>query len=274
LKKLNYFQNKPKALKIDVNGYLSRLGLERQEPSLKYLKALQKAHLLHIPFENLDIHYGRKIILDYSKIYDKVVKRKRGGFCYELNGIFYHLLYHLGFDCHIISAEVMNSEAGEFGKPFDHMAIIVSLANQNWLCDVGFGDGIINPIKVVVNEPQIDYTKYWKIETDADERLILKESSDTSTYKSTLRFTLEEKQLIQFMEMCEYHQNSPESTFTNKKLVTKLLPNGRVTLTGRKLKIHDLGESKEIELMNEDEFLSKLQHHFGISFKDLIPEKD
>lgn len=273
MKKLNFFQNKPKASKIDVTAYLDRVGLKQEEPTLSYLKKLQKAHLLHIPFENLDIHYGSKIILDYSKIFDKVIIRKRGGFCYELNGLFYHLLYHLGYDCHVISGRVMSEQTGEFGRPYDHMAIVVCLEDAEWLVDVGFGDGAISPLKIKVGEIQMDFTRYWKLDTDPDENLILKLSNDTSYFATKLLFTLEEKQLIQFIEMCEYHQTSPASPFTQKKLVTMLTSGGRVTLTDRKLKVSELGEVYEYDILNEDEFLSKLEYHFGISPRQLIPKE-
>ncbi|WP_462253810.1 arylamine N-acetyltransferase family protein [Ekhidna sp.] len=271
MNKLNFFQNKPKASKIDVEAYLQRIGQIREEPSLQYLKKVQKAHLLNVPFENLDIHYGSKIILDYAKIFEKIVTRKRGGFCYEANGLFYHLLYHLGFDCHVIAAQVFDEQSEEFGRPFDHMAIVVNLDNDQWLVDVGFGDGPISPIKIS-KEIQMDYTRYWKLDTDPDENFILKVSNDTSYFKTKYLFTTEEKQLIQFMEMCEYHQNSAASPFTGKKLISQLTANGRVTLTDKKLKILELGEVVETDIMHEDEFLSKLQHHFGITHHQLIPK--
>lgn len=274
MKKLNFFQNKPKATRIDVAAYLKRIGEHGQEPSLQFLKSLQKSHLLHIPFENLDIHYRSKIILDYKRIFDKVVSNNRGGFCYELNGLFYHLLYHLGFDCYIISARVMSEKTNEFGRPYDHMAIVVNLNNQKWLVDVGFGDGPITPLKINVGEVQMDYTRYWRIDTDPDENLILRMSNDTNYFKSKYLFTTDEKQLIQFMEMCEYHQNSQDSPFTQKKLVTLLTNNGRVTLTDRHLKILELGELSESDIMHEDEFLSKLEHHFSITHQQLIPKEE
>lgn len=272
MKKLNYFQNRPKALRIDVDAYLKRLDLQHEVPTINYLKKLQKAHLLNIPFENLDIHYGSKIILDYVKIFQKVVMNHRGGFCYELNGLFYHLLYHLGFDCYVIAAQVYSEQTQEFGKPFDHLVIIVTIDSQQFLVDVGFGDGPISPLKITKNV-QMDYTRYWRIDTDPDENLILKVSNDTSYFQTKYLFTTEEKQLIQFMEMCEYHQSSPGSPFTQKKLISQLTPNGRVTLTERKLKILDLGEVTEKDIMHEDEFLSKLEHHFGINHRQLIPKK-
>ncbi|MEQ9007550.1 MAG: arylamine N-acetyltransferase, partial [Ekhidna sp.] len=222
---------------------------------------------------NLDIHYGNKIVLDYRQIFEKVVNRGRGGFCFELNGLFYHLLYHLGYNCYIISGEVKNESSGQFGKAFDHMAIVVLLDDEQWLADVGFGDGIISPLKIKVGIVQMDYTRYWKIETDPDENLLLKVSDDTSLYKTKLRFTTKERQLIQFMEMCEFHQTSLESPFTQKKLVTKITANGRVTLTDRKLKITELGKKSDSEILHEDDFLSKLEHHFGISLHQLIPKR-
>lgn len=273
MRKLNFFQNRPKATKIDVEGYLKRIGLNQEEPTHSYLKSLQKSHLLNVPFENLDIHYKSKIILDYRRVFEKVVTRKRGGFCYELNGLFYHLLYHLGFECYVISAQVWNPEKEEFGRPYDHMAIIVLINDERWLVDVGFGDAIISPLKLKVNQVQMDYTCYWKVDTDPDENLILKMSKDTSYFESKYLFTTEERQLIQFMEMCEYHQSSQDSPFTQKKLISQLTPNGRVTLTDRKLKILEMGEVKESEIMNEDEFLSKLEQHFGISKRQLVPKE-
>ncbi|NQZ77638.1 MAG: arylamine N-acetyltransferase [Ekhidna sp.] len=273
MSKLNYFQNKPKASPIDLKSYLERIKCQREPPSLTYLKKLQKQHLLHIPFENLDIHYGRKIILDYQQIFKKIVHEKRGGFCHELNGLFYHLLYHLGFNCYIISAKVWNEDKGAFGRPFEHMAIVVTIENDQWYVDVGFGDGLVSPFKVRKGEVRIDYTKYWKLDTDPDDNFVLKNSDDASVFSNKLLFTTDEKQLIQFMEICNFQQTSPESSFTQKKLITQLTNTGRVTLTDKRLKISSLGEIEEIEVLHEDDFLSKLEHHFKIEKEHFNPFK-
>ncbi|HYK47600.1 MAG TPA: arylamine N-acetyltransferase, partial [Parafilimonas sp.] len=75
---------------MDVDRYLRRINYEgTREPNLTLLAALQKQHLLHVPFENLDIHYKTPIELNVPRIFEKVVHNKRGGFCYELNGLFY-----------------------------------------------------------------------------------------------------------------------------------------------------------------------------------------
>ncbi|GAB4253087.1 MAG: arylamine N-acetyltransferase [Ekhidna sp.] len=273
--RLNYFHNKPKAARIDVNAYLQRIAEKRETPSLHYLKSLHRSHLIHIPFENLDIHYKQRIVLDYQKVYQKVIERGRGGFCYELNGLFYLLLANLGFECHLISAQVKSKETGEFGKPFDHMAVVVRLEDQEWLVDVGFGaNGIITPKKIEKNTVQMDYTRYWRFITDPDENLLLQVSDDTSTFSTMQKMTTDEKQVIEFYGMCEYHQTSPASPFTQKKIATRLTPEGRIILTDRVLKILELGTSREIPILNEDEFLSKLQQHFGISLHQLIPREN
>ncbi len=271
MKKPKNFHKKLRTEKIDVESYLSRIKLTRKAPSIQYLKELQRAHLLHIPFENLDIHYRNKILLNYPRIFEKIVTNRRGGFCYELNGLFYHLLHHLGFECYIISAKVFNDQSRDWGKDFGHMAIIVELDDEQWLADVGFGDGPISPLRLRIGEVQMDYTRYWRIESDVDKNLILKKSADTCFFKSQYFFSPQRKQLIQFMAMCEFYQKSSESPFTQKKLITKLTSTGRVTLTDRKLKVSKLGSSEEWPIMHEDEFLSKLGHHFGISFQQLTP---
>jgi N-hydroxyarylamine O-acetyltransferase len=273
LKKLDSFLSSQKIFSIDQSAYLKRIGVEKEEPSLSFLRTLHKNHLLNIPFENLDIHYGQKIVLDYQKVFKKVIERHRGGFCYELNGLFYQLLLSLGFRCHLISGRVRNRETDELGREFDHMIILVFDESDSWLIDVGFGEGFIEPKKIDTKTVQMDYTKYWRMTQDADENYLLQVSNDASHFETIYQFDLVPRQMIEFMWMCDYHQTSPDSFFTGKKLITQLTPTGRVTLTDRTLKIHSLSTTSEMDILNEDEFLSKLKEHFGISFKQLIPKQ-
>ncbi|MFT6866959.1 MAG: N-hydroxyarylamine O-acetyltransferase [Cyclobacteriaceae bacterium] len=267
-RKLNYFKTRSKVKSINVSPYLERLGLSIGLHDIAFLKKIHKAHLLHIPFENLDIHYGKKIILDINQIYKKIILEKRGGFCYELNGLIYHLLSNLGYECSLISARVKRNEG--WGAAFDHMLVMVELNNEKWLVDVGYGSLFVEPKKLVLNTPQLDYNNYYKFETDVDENWILKKSRDNSVYSTIYRFDLQAHELIEFLPMCNYHQESDKSTFTQNKLITQLFSNGRITLTDRKLKIELDGILNEKPIMNEDEFLSKLEHHFGIDSRKLI----
>lgn len=267
-RRLNYFQTQSKIKAIETEAYLERLGLDSELHDLNFLKKIHKAHLLNIPFENLDIHYHKKIMLDIQRIFQKVIREKRGGFCYELNGLMYHLLSNLGYECRLLSAKVNGKEG--WGQDFDHMIVLVELNNEKWLVDVGFGNLFVEPKKLVLNVPQLDYNYYYKFETDPDDNWILKKSRDNSTYNTIYMFDLKPHELIEFLPMCNFHQESEKSMFTQNKLITQLFRNGRITLTDRKLKLELNGEIDEKPIMNEDEFISKLEQYFHIDGRSLI----
>lgn len=257
---------RPKRPKIDVEAYLSRINVRQNyQPTLAYLKQLHRSHLFAIPFENLDIHHGRKIMLDVHRSFRKVIEEQRGGFCYELNGLFYHLLLQLKFDCKLISARVFR-EDGSLGPDFDHMAIVVRIDGVRWLVDVGFGDSFIEPKRLEPYQTMLDYNRYFKFEMDPDDNFILMMSDEGVDYREKYAFSLETKEYIQFLDMCDYHQSAPESPFLKKKMITIATKSGRITLTDRLLKTTHLGTVMETALLNEDEFYSKLEHHFGIRF--------
>src|ERR1700692_3852675 len=115
---------------MDLDDYLKRLSYHGSlEPTHRTLQALHEAHLLAVPFENLDIHIGRKILLDEGALWAKIVEQRRGGFCYELNSTFAWLLRTLGFQVELLSASVAN-EAGGFGPEFDSPKLLVSLSGE------------------------------------------------------------------------------------------------------------------------------------------------
>ena len=150
---------------MDQKTYLNRINyLGELKPTLEVLKDLQKSHLLSVPFENLDIHFNRPIELDPRKIYQKIVETNRGGFCYELNGLFYELLKSLGFKVKRISARVYDQTKG-FGPEYDHLAIITRINETEYLADVGFGEFVFHPLKIELNKPQLDERGEFRVET-------------------------------------------------------------------------------------------------------------
>src|SRR5215207_9436793 len=154
-----------KGRRVDTTAYLKRIDYRGPlAPTAATLRRLQVAHLLSVPFENLSIHAGEPIVLDEDALFDKIVVRRRGGFCYELNGLFAALLRALGFHVEMLSAGVM-SQAGEFGPEFDHMALLVSLA-ERWLVDVGFGDSFIEPLLLAERAEQAQGGRAYRIDED------------------------------------------------------------------------------------------------------------
>ena len=130
---------------MDVAAYLERINYHGTTvPSAETLRALQVAHLQTVPFENLSIHAGEPIVLEDEALLTKIVKRRRGGFCYECNGLFAALLRALGFDVTMLAAEVAKKDGG-YTQPFEHMTLMVN-GGRRWLVDVGFGDSFLEPL--------------------------------------------------------------------------------------------------------------------------------
>src|SRR6185369_11099575 len=113
----------------------------------------------------LSIHSGESIVLDEDALYTKIVDQRRGGFCYELNGLFAGLLRALGFDVAMLAAGVARPD-GSFGPIFDHMALMVTL-NERWLVDVGFGDSFLEPLLLDSRDDQVEGTRTFRL-VDAD----------------------------------------------------------------------------------------------------------
>jgi len=142
---------------MEIEKYLERIEFKGNTgPTIELLTALQKRHLLSIPFENLDIHYKTPIKLSPPDIYQKVVIKRRGGFCYELNSLFGDLLRSLGFKVKLISARVFNQQQQIFSPEFDHLAIIAKIDSTDYLADVGFGEFSFAPLKIELNTVQKD----------------------------------------------------------------------------------------------------------------------
>jgi N-hydroxyarylamine O-acetyltransferase len=248
---------------MKTQDYLDRINFSSDNisPTLENLKQLQKQHLLTVPFENLDIHWGRPINLDLHSFYKKVVEKRRGGFCYELNGLFAQLLLSLGFKSRIISARVSNGHGG-FGKEFDHLAILTSIEGNDYLTDVGFGDFIAEPLKFVLDFQQKDKNGIYLIRKFDNEYFEVVKKDGKSRVSEYIFKNLT-RDLDEFAGMCDFHQ-SPESHFAKGKMCSRMIADGRITLTDKKFIINSDGNKNEIEVRTDDEFMDVLKREFGI----------
>lgn len=248
---------------MNIKKYLNRIQTDSDvSPDLDSLKKLHINHLYNIPFENLDIHYNKKLILNPDHLQKKILDNKRGGYCYELNGMFFLLLKELGFNAKMISARVNNAKGG-WGEEFDHLAIIVKL-DELWLADVGFGDSFIEPLKFEMDVVQKNVNGYYKIEKYDEDYYKLSKSSDGKEFFDEYIFTLRERQLEEFEGMNNYQQTAPDSHFRKGKVCTIANKNGRVTLSDYKLIITDGDKKFTKEIKGETEFKEKLFEQFGI----------
>lgn len=261
-----------------VAPYLDRIHFSAQEgssglkPSLRTLRDVHTAHLLTVPFENLSIHYGQPIVLHEEALYEKVVRRRRGGFCYELNGLFARLLQSLGFQVTLLSAGVAGA-GGDFSPDFDHLTLLVHhLDGADWLADVGFGDSFRLPLRVEADMEQTDADgrvyRLLREETASEEQpkhdaWIMQRFSE-GTWESQYRFTLQPHTLIDFTERCHYQQTSPESHFTQKRICTLAVPTGRITVSDLRLITTTHGTREEQIIGSEEEYRDVLARRFGI----------
>ena len=232
-----------------VARYLDRLGV-----TARGLADLHLAHLIAVPFENLSIHANERIHLDVDWLFDKLVTRRRGGFCYELNGLFAELLRALGHRVDLLAARVVGS-GGTLGIPFDHMCLRV---DDVWLADVGFGDSFITPLRLDTQEVQHDGRRGFRVVEDGGARFV--EDSGRRVYV----FELAPHALADFAPGCEHHQTSPDSHFTRGRVVSRLLPSGRVTLRDDRLITTDLAGAKSETAVGGD-WRRLLAEHFGIA---------
>ena len=241
----------------NVAAYLERIDYDgTTTPSAETLRALQLAHLQTVPFENLSIHAGEPILLDDEELFTKIVERRRGGFCYECNGLFAALLRALGFEVTMLSAEVANKD-GSYSQPFDHMTLMVSGA-QRWLVDVGFGDSFLEPLLLDERSEQNGF----KV-VDEDPYLILMRRQG-KVWTPQYRFTLRPYQYEDFAGMCRYHQTSPESHFTQKRICSRATESGRITLSEMRLIQTRYEERHEQVLATQQEYDDALAQHFGV----------
>ncbi len=246
---------------IDVDRCLERIGYSgATEPTLYTLRALQMAFLLKVPFENLDIHIGRQIKLSLEDIYEKIVSRRRGGFCYECNILFFELLKALGFQVEYLSARMVKGTAA--GPEYDHMVLLVTL-EHDYLVDVGNGQSCREPLRLDGTNSAASEGYTYRVSTHGEDYALYYQQQNAE-WSPRFLFTLTPRERAEFSAMCHYHQTSPDSLFTQHRLVTIATPEGRITLTNMQLRITRGLETHEIVLRSETEYHEILEQYFGI----------
>jgi len=243
---------------LDIKSYLSRFhALPFEKASLENISELQSLHLQYVPFENFDVIRKIPIYLNLERIYEKIVDNNRGGYCYELNGLFHWLLSKLEYDVHLVAATVLRTD-GKWAKADTHAAMIVYL-DEPYLVDVGFGAATPRiPIPLSGRKLNDSISTYWinTLENGLYDLVMHNKYGERIIY----RFSSDQKELIDFHEGCVFNQVSKESSFTSIEIATRNTPNGQITLTDRTLKLTEDGVSQKKEVTEEEKnnFLKSL----------------
>jgi len=244
-------------------AYLARIGAESGPATAETLHALQLAHLSTVPFENLSIHLGEPIVLAEDALFEKIVTGRRGGFCYELNGLFAALLTHLGYSVTLHEARVYGD--GRLGVPFDHLALRVEL-DRPWLVDVGFGDFSYRPLLLDSIDDQADPGGIFRV-TPADHGDLDVSQDGRPQYRIDPR----PYELSAFVPTCWYQQTSPDSHFTRSLTCSRLTESGRITVSGRRLITTAADGTRTEQALDGDEAIrAAYRAHFGFEL-DRLP---
>jgi N-hydroxyarylamine O-acetyltransferase len=250
-----------------AEAYLRRIGLSPPlTADAATLRVLHRAHQIAVPFENLSIHLGEPISLDEDDLVTKIVRNRRGGFCYELNGAFGLLLETLGAQVTRLAARVHGAKG--LGPPYDHLALLVRLPDGSgpWLADVGFGRNSVAPLMLDSRAEHEDPGGRFLLADTADGDIdVLKDG------QPQYRMELRARSLPDFIATCWWQQTSPLSHFVEETVCSRLTEDGgRISISGRTLIRTSDGSRTEEQLPSDDALLAAYRDHFGISL-DRVP---
>lgn len=248
---------------MDLDAYLERVGYHGSlEPTRDTLSALHRAHLLSIPYENLDIHLRRDLSLDAARIFDKLVTRRRGGWCFEMNGLFAWALRELGFRVTLLGATVARAAGRPPPEP-DHLVLLAEVEGAQ-LVDVGFGDGLLEPLPLSVGRYRQGYLSYGL--TCKGETWQFHDHPYGAAREFS--FTLEPRRLSDFSGMCCALQTSPESGFVRVAVCQRFSETGFSMLRGAVLREVTAAGVRERVLRSAADFDAVLRERFGLELDD------
>lgn len=216
--------------RLDLEAYLERIGYAAAPAAdASTLRGLHRAHAATIPFENLDIVLGRNIEIDLDNVQDKLVRHRRGGYCFEHNMLFAAVLERLGFGVTRLAARVQPARPG----PRTHMLLRVVADGDPWLADVGFGASLLEPLPL---EDTIASQGAWtyRLESSAPGEWLL-QSRGPDGWSDMYAFTLEPQRPIDYAVYNHYAATHPRSPFTGQVVALRTDPQFQRALRGREL---------------------------------------
>ena len=250
---------------LNLDAYFERIGYAGpREASLETLAALHTAHLGAIPFENVDVLFGRPIRLDLASLQAKLINRRRGGYCFEQNTLFAAVLRRLGFPVTTLEARVRPPGATRT-LPRTHMVLRVELPDRAVLADVGFGgDGPLEPVDLDGRVSEQGATAYRTVE-EGSVRVLQIRSGDA--WRDLYAFTLDEALPIDFEVANHYTSTFPTSRFVTTLTAQLSLPDERRILRDRTLTVRR-GSTETHRAIKDHDVLPLLREYFGLELPD------
>lgn len=259
--------------RLDLDAYLDRIGAEAGPPNEATLRALVGAHARAIPFENLDIARGLPIRLDLASLEDKLVRRRRGGYCFEQNTLLRHVLDALGFRARPLAARVRH--LGPPLRPRTHMLLLVDLGGRPFLADVGFGGrNLREPLPFQIGVPIVQDRETYRLDREEDDVVVLRALLGDGA-RDLYAFGLEPQHHADFEMASWFTSSHPSSRFVNHKLAARVAEGRRVSLVDRELRVvttdPDGGEHVATSEVERADYLAVLREHLGIELPEDPP---
>jgi N-hydroxyarylamine O-acetyltransferase len=263
-------------MSFDLDAYFERIRLaERPACDLDGLAALQRAHRLAIPFENLDIRLGRGIAIDSESVFAKLVTRRRGGYCFEQNRLFCDALTELGFTVRPLLARVWFGASATPGRT--HMVLLVTIDGQDWLADAGFG-GSYSPVMPLIEgaEATAPDGALFRLTHDRRGWMLSRDGNPATTdgresgegWVEQFSFTLDEVPQIDLVMSNHWTATAPNTRFTDLVVVSIVLPHGFAALTDRDYRRHSAGEDTTGVIDDPRVYRLRLSMLFGIDLSE------
>lgn len=249
---------------MELAAYLDRIRFTGAvSPDLTTLTALHRAHQLTIPFENLDVQLRRPLVFDLAPSYDKLVNRRRGGWCYEMNGVMGWALREIGFDVTRICAGVMREKTGD-AQLGNHLCLLVRL-DQPYLVDVGFGGSLAEPLPLRVFEREDRPYRIWLQEIEGG-YWRFSESANDAPFSFDFAAAPADEALL--AKQCRFLQTDPTSGFVRNLVVQRRTADSHVSLRGRVLKVTHSTHKHKTRLDSPEELVATLRAKFDLD----VPE--
>lgn len=232
-------------LALDLDAYLGRIGhASDRTPTLEVLRDVVWHHSTTIAFENLDPFLGREVRLDLASLEKKLVQERRGGYCFEHNGLLWTALTALGFEVSGLAARVLWTAGPDAITPRGHMLLRVELDDGPHLVDVGFGG--LTPTGVLRLEPDVEqatpHEPFRIVDRGRDLDLQAKIGDE---WRTTYRFDLQPQHPVDYEVVNYYLSTHPGSHFRSGLTAARPAPDRRYALRGRRFSVHHLGGPTE-----------------------------
>jgi len=249
---------------LPIEPYLARIGYAGPaNPTLKTLNALQSLHNERIPYENLDIMNGVPLSLEIPEIYEKVVTRGRGGYCFELNGLFAWLLRRMGYNVTEHFARYLRDEPALPMRR--HRVMLVETEGVQYLCDVGIGAFVPTfPLRFEMHAEQPQRRDIYRIVSNEMLGYVVEEQR-RGGWLPLISFTLEGQfGARDFLATSWYCESHADSIFRRANMVSMRTPTGRKTLDGQTFKVFDGDTVAVTEAADNEHFHALLKQYFDI----------